>query len=106
MLTQAAASLEYVKVPVSLRESGSYIDPTGDTVQLAFMAEGEDPDVTDWHTGTWETDSTTVPTTYFARCLVGPTGDVVLVAGIYDVWIRITDSPEAPVLKTGNIQIV
>lgn len=105
MLSQSVDSLEYVLVPVSLKESGLLIDPTSDTVSLAFTAEGVAPVTGDWQTGTWETDATTTPDTYSARCLVGPNGDVTLAVGVYDVWVRVTDSPEVPVRKAGNLRI-
>jgi hypothetical protein len=104
MLTQSSLSLEYIRVPVSVKESGIAIDPTSDTVALAFPVEGVAP--SQWEPGTWETDATTVPTTYLVRVLVGPSGDVELTAGLYDVWVRISDNPEIPARKAGNLQIV
>lgn len=104
MLTQSSLSLEYIRVPVSVKESGSPIDPTSDSVALSFPTEGSAPTL--WNPGTWETDATTTPTTYLARVLVGPNGDIELTAGLYDVWVRITDNPEVPARKSGNLQIV
>lgn len=104
MLTQSSLSLEYIRVPVSVKESGAPIDPTSDSVALAFPVEGEQPSL--WNPGTWETDATTIPTTYLARVLVGPNGDIELTSGLYDVWVRITDNPEVPARKAGNLQIV
>jgi len=79
------------------------VDPTSDTVQMAFV-NGE-PTSGDWKTATWEADSSTNPTTYYARCLVGPGGTVTLSDGDYQVWVKITDSPEVPVLKAGRLVV-
>lgn len=91
----SSASVEYVRVPISAREAGSAVDPTADTVTMAFTA-GTTP--TTWIAATWETDTTTTPTTYYARTLVGP-GNTVLAAGTWTVWVKVTDSPEVPVLQ-------
>lgn len=105
MLTIAADSIEYVRVPVSIRENGVWLNPTADTVELAFPVEGTAPVSGDWHAATWETDTTTTPDSYFARALLG-TGNFVLTAGIRDVWVRVTDNPELPVRRAGNVEIV
>ena len=98
-------SLEYVRVPVSAKQSGLTVDPTADTVKLAFSAAGVDPSSGDYKTSSWETDATTTPATYYARCLVGPAGTVALAAGTYEVWVKITDSPEIPVLRSGTLVV-
>lgn len=85
-------SLEYVKVPVSFTENGAVQDPTGDVVQMAFVASGSTPTGPDWVNASWETVG---PRSFNARTLVGPTAKV-LVAGTYKVWVKITDSPEIP----------
>lgn len=70
----------------------SDINPTSDTVKIAFMASGS-PTSDDWHTATWESGSSSP---YTAKILVGATG-VSLAVGTYVVWIKVTDSPEIPV---------
>lgn len=92
-------STEYVKVPISATEAGLPVDPTAGTVTMAFTAIGSDPDVADWQTASWETDTTREPDRYFARCLVGPDGEIELAADTkWWVWWKITGiSPEAPV---------
>lgn len=95
-------SREYVKVAVSATEAGSAVDPTNDTVQMAFPVLGTDPISGDWKAATWET----VGTTYYARCLVGPGGTVTLAAGSYNVWVKVTDNPEAPVRRAGVLKVV
>ena len=103
----SAVSLEYVKVPVSAREDGAVVDPTADTVQMAFLTSGS-PGVSDWKSGSWETDATTNPDTYYARCLVGPSGGTItLTAGsTYQVWVKVTDNPETPVKRAGLLRVV
>lgn len=105
MLRISALSLEYVRVRVQASEAGAAVDPSGNTVVMAFVAEGVAPVSGDWKTASWETDTTTNPDTYFARCLVGPAGTVTLTAGIYDVWVRVTDSPEIPAIRSGNVEV-
>lgn len=106
MLTQSVLSLESVKVPVAVRLSGALINPTSDVVAMAFPAESVDPVTGDWQAAEWETDSSTVPVTYLAKCLVGPGGTIALSVGLYDVWVRVTDNPEVPARRAGNLEIV
>lgn len=105
-MIQSVLSLNYVRVPVAARAAGSVINPTTDTVAMAFTSPGVDPVSGDWKTASWETDSSTTPDTYFARCLVGPSGTLALMAGTYDVWVRVTDNPEVPVELVGQLEIV
>jgi hypothetical protein len=101
MLNLFAASLQYVKVPVSATVNGVAYDPTSDTVQIAFTPVARDPDSADWLTASWETDGSS----YFARVLVGPGGSVQLAAGTFAVWVKVVDDPEVPVLQAGTITI-
>lgn len=105
MLEISSASVEYVKAPVRLRQSGATVDPTGYTVQMAFI---DDPDAVpvsgDWKTASWETDATTNPATYYARCLVGSAAT--LTAGVYTLYVKVAGSPEVPVLKSGLVRVV
>jgi hypothetical protein len=100
-LTLPSLSREYVKVPVAATDSGTTVNPTTDVVQMAFPVAGVAPVSADWKTASWET----VSGLYFARCTVGPGGTVVLVVGLYDVWVKITDNPEIPVRLAGQLQI-
>lgn len=96
-------TLQYVKVPVTAEVSGAAIDPTGDAVQMAFPVRGVKPVTNDWKTASWET----MDGTYLARCLVGPGGTVTLGVGLYDVHVKITDSPEIVVDQApGVVEIV
>jgi hypothetical protein len=94
---------EYVRIPVSAKESGIPVNPTAYVVEMAFTT-GADP--TSWSTAAWETDATTEPDTYLARVLTGGIGSgasIELAAGVYTGWVRITASPERPVLKAPNL---
>ena len=107
MRTQSALSTEYVPVHVRATINGvSNADPTADTAQMAFLPVGTNPGVSDWHAASWTTIPATPETIYIAQCLVGPSGTVTLTAGTYQVWVKITDSPEIPVDTTGLLQIV
>lgn len=103
MLTLSALTLEYIRVQVSATANGSPVNPTGDIVQLAFVAPGTSPGVSDWKTASWDTVAPNG--VYTAQCLVGPAGTVQLAAGVYAVWVKVTDSPEIPVRQAGSVQI-
>lgn len=103
-VTLSSLSTEYIRAEVSAVESGVAVDPTGDTVDFAFMLDGGDtePGGGDWVTGEWETDA--AGPTYYARILIGPSGET-LAEGQHDVWLKITSSPEIPVRKIGVVNI-
>lgn len=107
MLTISSESLEYVRVPIEAKEDGEVVDPTGDMVEMAFikLVDPDDmgePTSADWNMAEWETDSGD----YFARCLVGPAGTAVLDEGDYAVWVRIFDTPERPVRRSGTLTVI
>lgn len=86
-------SVEYVKVPVT-----SSADLTGLTVQMAIVADGQDPAGGDWKTGAWIGDS--------AAILIGPATLLPLTKGTtYGVWVKITSTPEIPVLGPYKLHI-
>jgi hypothetical protein len=99
-------TLEYVRVPVQATENGMLVDISGDSVQMAFPLTGLAPIGVDWKGASWETDPTVTPNVYYARCLVGPGGAVVLAAGMYDVWLKVTDNPEVPIRKAGQVRVL
>jgi len=98
----SSQSKEYVRIPISAYEAGSLVDPTSDAIEMAFTT-GADPVANDWKTASWETDSSTTPTTYYARLAVGPGGSVTLTVGFYTVWVRVTDNPEIPVIEVPGL---
>jgi hypothetical protein len=102
----STASLEYVRVPVRATSSGAAVNPTGDTVHMAFVDGSAAPVSGDWKTASWDTDAVSPPAVYRAQCLVGPGGTVTLAAGTYAVWVKVTDSPEIAVKRAGHIRVV
>lgn len=105
MYTRPALSLEDVLVPIAVKKSGIVTDPTADAVAMAFVPEGTTPGGGDWNPGDWETDASGFEPVYYARCLVGPTGTINLVAGVWDCYTRVTDTPEAPVFSVGQMRL-
>lgn len=108
MITQSALSLEFVAAAITATSAGAPVNPTGDVVEFAFTstASGAKPASGDWKTGSWDgTQPRTPGNAYIAHCLVGPGGTVALAAGRYTMWVRITDSPEIPVIPFGMINI-
>jgi len=99
-------SLEYVIIPVNVTKAGVPYNPTSDTLQFAFMpTPTQIPGSGDWVAGVWESDSPNVLYPYNAKCLVGPGGVITLSLGTYVIYLKITDSPEIPVLVAGQLVI-
>lgn len=94
----SSLSLQYVKVPVAATLAGVAVNPTGDTVQMAFPTPAVPP--SNWYAATWETDATASVPVYLARTTVGPGGTAVLAPGMYEIWVKVTDNPEIPVLRS------
>lgn len=100
VVRMSSTSLEYLRARVSATSDGVAIDPTGFAIEFAFPIPGEDPST--WVAGSWEVAGTF----YYARCLVGPSGGVITLAnGIYDVYVRVTASPEKPVRQVGVLVV-
>lgn len=97
--TISSMSKEFVLVPVAAKEEGLPIDPTSSPVEMAFAPADTDPE--EWNAATWETAGSK----YYARCLVGP-GVVELEKGLLQVWVRVTDNPEVPVLRAGELRVI
>jgi hypothetical protein len=103
-LTISSLSTVYVQVPVRAYREGQPYNPTGDPVSMAFLAGWDDPDSGDWHTASWGTSE--ADTTFLAQLLVGPgSGGLALGAGAWSIWVKITDSPEVPVMQPGQLTI-
>jgi broad specificity phosphatase PhoE len=106
VITQSALSREYVSAAVTAKAAGTPVNPTSDTVEFAFTTVTAKPASGDWKTGSWDgTQPQTPGNAYIAHCLVGPGGTVELPAGRYTMWVRITDSPEVPVIPFGLLHI-
>ncbi|GAC1397688.1 MAG: hypothetical protein NVSMB60_07970 [Mycobacterium sp.] len=103
MLTMSAQTTEYVHVSVSAVFAGVTINPTTDVVSMAFTVPGTGPVSADWKAASWLVDTSVTPNVYYARALIGPSGGVItLTAAVWDVWLRITDNPEAPVRRAAQ----
>lgn len=90
-VTLSTLSLEKLKV----RVTAGGADPTQDTVQMAVTLQGAEPSV--WSAASW----TSVNGVYYATVLVGPGSSLgSLAVGTYSVWVKVTDTPEVPVLKS------
>ncbi len=109
--TQGVATLQYLRVAVKATVNGNTAyNPTSDTVQFGFQLETtytptQAPTV--WYAGSWETVGSGSQVSYVARCLVGPGGTFTPTAETdYWFWVKITDSPEIPVLFVGELQVI
>ena len=96
----------YVFIPVAVTNLGYAYNPTGDAVSFAFAPTATYvPQSSDWVPGSWDASPTNILYPYAAKCLVGPAGTITLGIGTYIIYVRITDSPEIPVLVAGQLQI-
>lgn len=93
MLKIPRSSVEYVHVDVV--GSGTL---TALPVSMAILPEGQDPVSGDWKTAAWVGDT--------AQVLVGPSQVLDLAKGTYMVWVKVTSTPEIPVLQAGRMQII
>lgn len=98
---QKVQSLAYVPLRVVAFKAGLVYDPTSSPVKIAFPVIDVDPVIDDWLDASWET----IDGNFFARVLVGPTGDIELDRGDYDALVQIFDNPESPVLRAGLLRI-
>lgn len=100
----SSLSTQYIQIPVRAFSQGLPYNPTSDTVQMAFILGGV-PDTDDWNTASWASTST-ISGYYIAQCLVGPAnGGVPLAIASYLTWLKVTDSPEIPVINAGTLTI-
>lgn len=103
MLLFSTASTQYVPVNVSAIVANTVYNMTADVVQVAFAAGvvNATPAVLTFNAAIWETSGQA----YTALCLIGPAGTVQLTAGLWTVFVKVTDNPEAPVLNAGQIRV-
>lgn len=109
VISQPQTSTQYVQQQVTALLNGAAYDPSGLPVAVAFVpvpTYGPPPDPTSaqWNTASWETDAN--PVTYWASILVGPlNGGVSLTAGSYQMFVKITGSPEVPVIAGWTLAV-
>lgn len=77
--------------------TGGIYDPSGATVEMAFLADWVNPTTPDWHAGTWAVGLTGL---HVAQINPGP-GGLALAVGTYYVWVRITDGAlaDSPIVQ-------
>ncbi|MFD1274819.1 hypothetical protein ACFQ51_34600 [Streptomyces kaempferi] len=104
MLSIDRDSREFVGAEVSALVNGRAYNPTADVVEFAFTGP-DDTRPTDWHAGVWDTPPQGA-SSYRAQVLIGPGGSgPELDPGTYRMWLRVTDSPERPVIPVGALTI-
>ena len=98
----SVATKEQCRVQVFAKAAGVEVDPTAAPVFLGFTQHAGPPVSGDFVSGEWDGD----PTRHVAQTLIGGPGTGAtkeLTAGRYHVWIKITDSPEVPVILSGTV---
>jgi len=95
-----AQSLEYLPIRVKATRLGGDYDPSVDPVEVALPEINVAPST--WKVATWQS----YDGKHYANVLVGTGGDFALAVGDYDIFVRITDSPEVPVLRAGMLRII
>jgi hypothetical protein len=85
----SSLSKEYLLVTVT-----ADVNVLDDVVAWSFTAPAVDPSV--WTAGDWDADGK-------ARILLGPGGSLTLAKGMWEVWLKVTDSPEIPVRRVGQL---
>lgn len=85
---QSALSREAVRFYVRADQAGLPFDPSGGTVEAAFLTSSRgEPGAGDWKAASWDTS---LIGSHVAECVVGPGGTVQLAKGRYYCWLRIT----------------
>lgn len=100
-LTITHRETRYIKATVDATIDGVTVDPTADTVTMAFVSSGVQPTDADFQGATWETEATSDSVTYLARRLA-----TTLAAGRYDVWVHVEHSPEVIEELSGPLVVV
>lgn len=93
MLRIPSLSVEYVRVPVTGPPDLTTLD-----VDMAIVPQGQDPGSGDWKSADWIGSD--------AAVLIGPATALPLTKGVnYGIWVKITSSPEIPVLGPYDLHI-
>jgi hypothetical protein len=79
-------------------------DPISNLVSMAVVPYDEEPEAADFKTAAWITEGGA----YYAVALVGQVGTGIgaLTEGIYRSWVKITATPEIPVLPSTNYLVI
>lgn len=96
----------YYKVPIQATSGGIAVNPSSYPVVFAFMPQvTQQPQTSDWVTGSWEAVPNNLLYPYSARCLVGPSGTITLATGVWVVFYKITGNPEVDADIAGYLEI-
>jgi hypothetical protein len=105
-LEQLAGSTEPIQFAIAAIDAeGNSYDPSADSCAVAFAAVTSpptafDPSTATWYTAAMETQPGNPVPVYWVTILVGPlNGGVVLAAGSYTCYVRVTDNPAVPVKR-------
>lgn len=79
-------------------------NPTSLPVSMAVKPYGEEPVAGDFKTASWLLEGGR----YYATVLIGQSGSGIgpLPEGIYKSWVKVTDTPEIPVLESVNYLVI
>ncbi|GAA0971651.1 MULTISPECIES: hypothetical protein [Actinocorallia] len=90
MLKISISSVEYLDIPVT---ADSEVELESLPVEIAITDANSHPGAADWQTASWQNGH--------ARILIGPGTALELTQRRqrYLAWVRVTDTPERPVLK-------
>lgn len=88
-----STSVQYVQMRVD-----TTANPTGNAVSMAIKPRGTEPEAVDYKSATWAAG-----TPYKAQVRIGTGTDIgALVEGVYQVWVKVTATPEIPVMQSTN----
>lgn len=102
MLQIDSSGSPLVQVPVRLTTASGPGDPSGDTVEMAFLTGTGKPAAGDWHTAGWVS---TAVGGWKAQIQLGSGGAVTLTPGYYYWWVRVTDPLETVVECVGMLEV-
>lgn len=105
----AAAPAQQILIRLAATENGLPVNPTADTVEVAFTNNGATPGsggTTAWRTASWETDSSGPEDAYDVVVSIGSSATGALRVGIYQTTVRVTHTPTVPWIDAGRIKIV
>lgn len=98
MLLIPYTTADYIKIPLT-RWSPDTVDPTVLPVELA-LTQGDTPADLDFVTASWVTESGVIKARALWPDLVAEPAP----STVYTAWMRVTASPETPVMYAGTIR--
>lgn len=101
----SSASVDFLSAWVdSTADGGTGVTLSSQAVAIALIpiGEGDPNETTTWRGASW-TGSAGVARA--AAILIGPGTSHVIPEGRYDVWVRVTDTPTAPIITAGRLTV-